>query len=67
MAYAVDRSDLFRRAATSVDEILNGARPADLPVEGPTKFDFGINLRTAQALGLSVPPEILAQATEVIQ
>jgi putative ABC transport system substrate-binding protein len=67
MAYGPSLGDLFRRAATYVDRILKGAKPADLPVERPTKFDFVINLKTAQALGLIIPPSVLAQATEVIQ
>jgi putative ABC transport system substrate-binding protein len=67
MAYGVNLPDLYRRAATHVDKILNSARPADLPVERPTKFDFVINLRTAQALGLTIPQHVLLQATEVIQ
>ncbi|MFN0070359.1 MAG: ABC transporter substrate-binding protein [Chloroflexota bacterium] len=67
MAYGANRADLFRRAATYVDKILKGARPTELPIEQPTRFDFAINLRTAQALGLTIPPSVLAQATEVIQ
>ncbi len=59
--------DLFRRAASYVDKILKGAKPADLPVEQPTKFDFIINLKTAQGLGLSILQSILLQATEVLQ
>jgi hypothetical protein len=61
------RADLFRRAATYVDKILRGARPADLPIEQPTLFDFALNLRTAQALGLAIPSSVQGQATEVIQ
>ena len=67
MSYAADPRILARRAATYVDRILNGAKPADLPVEQPTTFDFAINLRTAQALGLTIPQHVLHQATEVIQ
>jgi putative tryptophan/tyrosine transport system substrate-binding protein len=67
MAYGPNRADLYRRAATYVDKILKGASPADLPVEEPMRFDFVVNLKTAQALGLTIPPHVLAQATEVIQ
>jgi putative ABC transport system substrate-binding protein len=67
MAYGANAPDLFRRAATYVDKILKGARPADLPVEQPTTFDFVINLKTAQTLGLTIPPSVLEQATDVIQ
>ena len=67
MLYAVNYADLYRRAATYVDKILKGAKPADLPVEQPTKFDFIINLRTSKALGLTVPDKLLALANEVIE
>jgi putative ABC transport system substrate-binding protein len=67
MAYGVSFADLWRRMATQVDKVLRGAEPADLPVEQPTKFDFVINLNTAQGLGLAIPPSVLQQATEVIQ
>ena len=67
MAYSADFSDLFRRAATFVDKILKGAKPAELPVEQPTKWEFVINLKTAKALGLTIPPALLRRADEVIQ
>jgi putative ABC transport system substrate-binding protein len=67
MSYGPDMSHLLRRSATFVDKILRGARPADLPVERPTVFELAINLKTAQALGLTIPPSVLQQATEVIQ
>jgi putative ABC transport system substrate-binding protein len=67
LSYGPSTAELVRRAASFVDRILKGAKPADLPVEQPTTFDFVINLKTAQALGLTIPPHVLLQATEVIQ
>ena len=67
MSYSANDSELYRRTATYVDKILKGAKPADLPVEQPMKFELVINLKTAKALGLTLPPAILLQATEVIQ
>jgi putative tryptophan/tyrosine transport system substrate-binding protein len=67
ISYGVDNADIFRTLARFVDRILRGANPRDLPVEQPTKFDLVINVETAKALGLTIPPTILAQAAEVIE
>ena len=67
MSYGADYTDLFRKAAHYVDKILKGTKPADLPVQQPTKFEFVINLKTAKQIGLTIPAEVLARATKIIK
>ena len=67
MSYGIDNIDVLQKAASYVDRILRGAKPADLPVQAPTKFEAAINLTTAKALGLTIPPTLIATADEVIE
>ena len=67
LSYGADVQDVYRRSAGFVDKILKGARPADLPVEGPTRFDVSVNLKTAKALGLTIPQSILSQSVQTLE
>jgi putative ABC transport system substrate-binding protein len=67
MSFSTDDLDVFRRVATYVDKILKGVKPADLPVEQPTKFEMVVNLKTAKQMGLTIPPHVLARADRVIK
>ena len=67
MSYAPNYTDLYRRAADFVDKILKGTKPADIPVEQPTKFEFVVNLKTAKEIGVTVPPNVLARAERLIR